>query len=221
MKPILIVLGAWLALVPTLAAAHEARALGWVNLRLGPARAALLLARLPPATRLTVESCTPHADWCQVIAPGERRGWVYAPNMSYPLEEGRSEALPMAPATMQTVAQKTRVAVLIMPANLQAALITATGYTDGALEVSPGDHQITVTVINAALNAGNRPERQAEAARIAAAVAREIAQRPDLTEVLVIHVDFIRRTADSDDSGLIQAVDFRRQPNGRFVLHMT
>lgn len=77
------------ATLPLTAAAHEARTLKWVNLRAGPARGFPLIARLPPATRLTVEGCTPQSDWCHVMAPSTQRGWVYAPNISYPQEHAQ------------------------------------------------------------------------------------------------------------------------------------
>jgi len=87
-----LLLGVCLVLLPLAASAHEARTLKWVNLRAGPAREFPLLARLAPATRVTVESCTPRSDWCQVVAPGSRRGWVYAPNLSYPQEHAQGRA---------------------------------------------------------------------------------------------------------------------------------
>jgi len=118
-----------------------------------------------------------------------------------------------------TEVELTRLAVLVLPSDLQTAVANGTGYTGENIAVSSGDHQVTVKVINAALNEGTRSARQTEAKRIAAVVEHEIAARPELADAMVIHLDFVKRSGK--DSISVQSVDFRKAPNGKFELHIT
>lgn len=112
-----------------------------------------------------------------------------------------------------------RLAVLIMPTELQTSVAKGSGYASAGLEVTSGDHQVTVKVINAALNRGSRSARQTEAARIAAVVEHEIAGHPEFSDIKVIHIDYVRRSGSA--SKAVQSFDFREAPDGRFVFHIT
>ena len=75
-----------IATIPLTVAAQEAHSLKWVNLRAGPARDYPVVARLGPGTPLAVQGCMDGYSWCDVIAPGDARGWVYAGNIAYPYQ---------------------------------------------------------------------------------------------------------------------------------------
>ncbi len=85
----LISLGLMAAILPLTAAAQEAVASKWVNLRAGPARDYPLVLQVAPGTPLAVEGCTDGYGWCDVMAPGYVRGWVYAGNLSYPYQDAQ------------------------------------------------------------------------------------------------------------------------------------
>ena len=85
MKSILL-LCALAAALPLTAMAQEARSTKWVNLRAGPARDYPLVARLGPGTPLAVQGCTEGFGWCDVIAPSDVHGWIYAGNIAYPYQ---------------------------------------------------------------------------------------------------------------------------------------
>jgi uncharacterized protein YraI len=74
------------AALPAFAAAQEAHSIKAVNLRAGPARDYPLVASLGPGTPLAVQGCTDGYGWCDVVAPGDMRGWVYAGNIAYPYQ---------------------------------------------------------------------------------------------------------------------------------------
>ena len=74
------------ALLPALAAAQQAYSTKWINLRAGPARDYPLVMSLGPGTPLLVQGCTEGFGWCDVVAPGDTRGWVYAGNIAYPFQ---------------------------------------------------------------------------------------------------------------------------------------
>ncbi|MGZ5714913.1 MAG: SH3 domain-containing protein, partial [Caldimonas sp.] len=70
--------------LPALAAAQDAHAAKWINLRAGPARDYPRVASVGPGTQLAVQGCTDGFGWCAVIGPDGVRGWVYAGNITYP-----------------------------------------------------------------------------------------------------------------------------------------
>ena len=74
---------------PLAAAAQEARTSQWANLRAGPQQDYPLVARLGPGTPLLVQGCTSGYGWCDVIAPDDLRGWVYAGNLVYPYQNAQ------------------------------------------------------------------------------------------------------------------------------------
>jgi uncharacterized protein YraI len=75
------------AALPALAAAQEARSGKQINMRAGPARDYPLVASYGPGTPLAVQGCTDGYGWCDVIAPGNVRGWVFAGNILYPWQD--------------------------------------------------------------------------------------------------------------------------------------
>src|SRR5450432_53269 len=74
------------ALLPALAGAQEAHSTKSINLRAGPARDYPLVASYGPGTPLLVQGCTDGYGWCDVLGPGDARGWVYAGNIAYPYQ---------------------------------------------------------------------------------------------------------------------------------------
>lgn len=85
------------ATLPTLAVAQEAHSTKWVNLRAGPAQDYPLVARLGPGTPLAVQGCTDGFGWCDVVGPGDVRGWVYAGNIAYPYQSADVPVLGYGP----------------------------------------------------------------------------------------------------------------------------
>lgn len=75
------------------AQAQEARAAKWVNLRAGPDRDYPLVARIGPGSPLLVQGCTDGFGWCDVVGPGDVRGWVYAGNIVYPYQSAEVPVL--------------------------------------------------------------------------------------------------------------------------------
>ncbi len=79
-----LLLCAVVAALPAIAAGQEAHALKRVNVRAGPARDYPLAVTFGLGTRLAVQGCSDAYGWCDVIGPGDRRGWIYAGNIGYP-----------------------------------------------------------------------------------------------------------------------------------------
>ncbi|MFC5741735.1 SH3 domain-containing protein [Dyella tabacisoli] len=76
---------AWLSLafaLPALAQAEEGVVTGNVNLRAGPHIEYPHIGVLPAGTRINIQGCTEHYEWCDVIVGGDR-GWVSANYIQY------------------------------------------------------------------------------------------------------------------------------------------
>jgi uncharacterized protein YraI len=86
MKPKMLLVSIVACALPLAAAAQQAHSTKWVNLRAGPARDYPLVVSVGPGTPLFVQGCTPEYRWCDVVAPGDARGWVYAGNIAYPYQ---------------------------------------------------------------------------------------------------------------------------------------
>jgi uncharacterized protein YraI len=82
----ILLLFALAAALSVTATAQEARSTKWVNLRAGPARDYPLVARLGPGTPLAIQGCTQGFGWCDVVAPSDVHGWIYAGNIAYPYQ---------------------------------------------------------------------------------------------------------------------------------------
>jgi uncharacterized protein YraI len=77
------------AALPLAAAAQEAHSVKWVNLRAGPSRDYPLVVRVGPGAPLIVQGCTDGFGWCDVVGPGDVRGWVFAGNIAYPYQNSQ------------------------------------------------------------------------------------------------------------------------------------
>ncbi len=107
-----------------------------------------------------------------------------------------------------------------LPAIREAA-VAATGYDEASIEVKPGPHQLFVTVVNSKLVGASSAARVDEASTISSAVARVLAGRPEFDDVEVLHVDYVRREQEGGRAEMVQAIDFRKDPDGRFRHHVS
>lgn len=105
-----------------------------------------------------------------------------------------------------------------IPALMQSAA-TAAGYKVTDLEVKSTTHQITITVVNSKLNAGQPAGRRDEASKIMQTVEKSIAGKVEFGQVMMMHLDYVRR--QGTESKIIQGFDFNKSPSGFFVPHTT
>jgi hypothetical protein len=56
---------------------------------------------------------------------------------------------------------------------------------------------------------------------IVSTIARIIADKPEFQGIQAIHVDYVKREADSGHTQTIDGIDFRRDPQGNFQRHIT
>jgi hypothetical protein len=100
-------------------------------------------------------------------------------------------------------------------------VLAATGYDDRTVELSATKVQFVVTIVNSKLIGGTATERENEAHRIVMTIAHSIADKPEFKGIQAIHVDYVKREAGSGHTETIDAIDFRKDPDGNFRHHIT
>jgi hypothetical protein len=100
-------------------------------------------------------------------------------------------------------------------------VLAATGYDDRTVELTATEVQLVVTIVNSKLISRPAIERENEAKRIVARIARSIADKPEFKGIQAIHVDYVKREAGGDHSETVDGIDFRRDPDGNFRHHIT
>ncbi len=101
----------------------------------------------------------------------------------------------------------------------QQAVANANGYEAKNIEIKSTPHQVTITVVNSKLNSGAAKDREAEATTMVSSFAKSIGDKPEFTQVMVIHVDYVKRPGNSKKA--VQRFDFNKSPAGVFVAHRT
>lgn len=91
------------------------------------------------------------------------------------------------------------------------------GPENGTVTVTGGTYQLVVTVLNSKLK--TPLEREAEAAKIAAALSKAIAAKPEFKRLQAFHIDYVTNSGDHDDAHFVDGIDFRKNPEGKFVHH--
>ncbi len=123
----------------------------------------------------------------------------------------------MSADTVSDAAQVKRQATSM--AEIKALAQATGGYKPKDVELSSTAHQMTITIINSKLNTGAIAPREAEATRMVSAISRAIADKPEFSQLPVIHVDYLNRQGKKIKP--VQRIDFFQSPSGVFVLHKT
>jgi hypothetical protein len=105
--------------------------------------------------------------------------------------------------------------------SIKQAIASVTGYNAESIELTATSQQLVVTIVNSKLIAESGRVRESEAARIVEATVREMTSKSELKNVQAIHIDYVSREADGSHSRTIDAIDFRRTPQGAFEHHIT
>jgi hypothetical protein len=96
------------------------------------------------------------------------------------------------------------------------------GMPESAFEVSSTDAVFTVLRVNSTMNASTHQGRNNEAIPIANAIAAEFTRIGGrYSTIMSISVAYVERTGTPAHDRIIDRVEFRKNPAGRFELHMT
>lgn len=100
---------------------------------------------------------------------------------------------------------------------IQRDIAKATGNDAKIIDIATTPHKVTITIINSKLNEAKDADREAEALTMVSTLARAVSGKAPFAQVIVIHVDYIKRTGNQDKA--IQQLDFNKSPAGIFVPH--
>ena len=127
-------------------------------------------------------------------------------------------AVPAGAADEQSDAAKVQRQVA-SSSNRRSTAAAAGGYAVKDVQVKSAAHQITVTVTDGNPAASAVPARDTSASRIASAIADTIVDKPEFSQVMVIHVNYVIRRGGNAKA--VQNIDFFKSPAGTFVVHQT
>jgi hypothetical protein len=102
---------------------------------------------------------------------------------------------------------------------IRRAAADAAGYKLTDIVAKNSAHLVTITIVNSKLNNAGTLERKNEASVISTAVAHAIAGKPEFADIMMIHVDYVKRKGNHDD--VIEGLDFNKNPAGDFSPHIT
>ena len=100
-------------------------------------------------------------------------------------------------------------------------ILDTTRYDEANLDVVIKDNQFVVTIINSKLNEAPSTERNSEASIIVSAITKAIYSRPEFGSIIGIHVDYVTRAPGANHFHTNDGIDFRKDPAGNFVHHIT
>ena len=75
--------------------------------------------------------------------------------------------------------------------------------------------------VNSNMNESTHAARDNEATAIASVVSKAISGKPKFSDVHTIRVQYAIRSVPGRDSSVVDAVDFRKDPQGVFQFHRT
>jgi hypothetical protein len=101
--------------------------------------------------------------------------------------------------------------------DIKAAIVRVTAYPAAAVSVRGNNIQLIVALSNTSTTSA--AERDKEATHIADAIARQIEGNAAFREMQGLHIDYVVYSPQRSDVQLLDAIDFRKDPLGKFILH--
>lgn len=103
-----------------------------------------------------------------------------------------------------------------LASQLQSAVVGATGYAPGAVQVTATGAQVIVNITDSRLLDADHAARDAEAAKVSGSLASALGAGAAGAAIQAIHVNYLDRGGK-----VVDGIDFRRSPDGRFVRDIT
>jgi hypothetical protein len=104
---------------------------------------------------------------------------------------------------------------------IRLAIINTIGSKDETVELVIADHIFKVLRVNTNMLKSNHQGVNNEATAIASVVSKTIADKPEYKDILAIRVEYVKRSGSSSKNKVIDSVNFRKNQNGVFELHIT
>lgn len=127
-------------------------------------------------------------------------------------------AMPAWSADKAADAAKVKLQAALM-SSLQSVAAAAGGDAVTDVRVTSEAHQTTATVVDGKSDKAAVSHRDASASKIVSAIASVIADKPEFSQVMVIHVNYVM--GPDSKSKAIQSIDFFKSSAGVFAVHKT
>ncbi len=105
--------------------------------------------------------------------------------------------------------------------NIKKSVIQKVGAQENTVEVAISGNILTVARVNSNLNDANHGARNNEAIAIAPVVIKAIEDSPEFKTIHTIRVQYLVRLKLGEKGKVLDTVDFRKDPNGKFQFHET
>ena len=103
----------------------------------------------------------------------------------------------------------------------RSLIIKTIGAEKGAVAIVTTEIAITVERINSNLNGSSHGARNNEAAVIGPILAQAIGDKPEFKGVIVIRVQYLRRSSRGSSDKIVDTIEFRKDAAGKFQFHET
>jgi hypothetical protein len=103
----------------------------------------------------------------------------------------------------------------------RSQIIKTIGAEKDAVVIVTTVKTVTVERINSNLNGSSHGGRNNEAAVIGPIVAQAIGDKPEFKDVVVIRVQYLRRSSPGSKDGVVDTIEFRKDAGGKFQFHET
>ena len=104
---------------------------------------------------------------------------------------------------------------------VKKAILAATGYDAAAVDLAATNIDFVVRLVNSKLASGSDAARENEASKIALVIADAISGKEEFKGILALHIDYVTRDADGSHTRTVDKIDFRKDPQGRFLHHVS
>ena len=105
--------------------------------------------------------------------------------------------------------------------NIQKSVIQKVGAQEKTVEVTIRGNILTVVRVNSNLNDSSHGARTNEAIAIASVVTKAIEVSPKFKDAHTIRVQYLARSDSTAKGKVLDTVDFRKDPSGKFQFHET
>lgn len=104
---------------------------------------------------------------------------------------------------------------------IRLAVVNSIGARDKTVEIVVEDHVFKVLRVNSNMTKSNHQGVNNEATTIASIVSKNIKNKLEYADILAIRVEYVKRSGTPSKNKIVDSVNFRKNPNGVFVLHVT
>ena len=95
------------------------------------------------------------------------------------------------------------------------------GAPEDSIEILKKGKILTITRVNSAMNESNHQSRNDDAASIMAVVTKAIADKAEFKSLYSVNVQYTSRAEAASKSKIIDTIEFRKNQQGAFEMHLT